>query len=102
MVYPHVEYLGPAYQDGSDRTTVRELQTRVSDGLHVSLLWCQRDARVWVAVTDTKTGDAFSVPVRDSDRALDVFQHPYAYAASQGVDTGASSRTGDSDISLAA
>jgi hypothetical protein len=34
-----------------------------------------------VAVNDTKTGDAFELPVRDGDRALDVFRHPYAYAA---------------------
>lgn len=34
-----------------------------------------------VAVTDTKTGDAFELPVREGERALDVFHHPYAYAA---------------------
>ena len=34
-----------------------------------------------VAVTDTKTGEAFELPVREGERALDVFHHPYAYAA---------------------
>jgi hypothetical protein len=34
-----------------------------------------------VAVTDTKSGEAFELPLRDGERALDVFHHPYAYAA---------------------
>jgi hypothetical protein len=102
MIYPHVNYLGPAYADGSDPATMRELQSRINDGIHVRLLWCERDRRVWVAVTDTKTNEAFSVPVQDGERALDVFHHPYAYAASHGVDTHATSRPVDSDISLAA
>jgi hypothetical protein len=102
MTYPQVNYLGPAYPESSDPTTMRELQTRVNDGIQVSLLWCQRDGRVWVAVTDTKTDQAFSLPVRDDERPLDVFHHPYAYAASHGVDTALISRPVDSDISLAA
>jgi len=32
---------------------------------------------------DGRTGDAFSVEVRDGERALDVFHHPYAYAATR-------------------
>jgi len=36
---------------------------------------------VTVAVTDTKTGEAFELPVRDGESALEVFHHPYAYAA---------------------
>lgn len=57
---------------------------------------------MWVAVTDTKTDEVFSVPVHVGERALDVFHHPYAYAASHRVDTHATSRPVDSDISLAA
>jgi hypothetical protein len=102
MIHPHIKYVGPAYPDGSDPTTMRELQTRVNDGIHVRLLWSEHDGRVCVAVTDTKTDEAFSVAVHDGERALDVFHHPYAYAASHGVDTQASSRPVDSDISLAA
>ena len=98
MVYPHVKYLGPAYPDGGDTTTTRELQRRVNDGITVRLLWCQHDGQVEVAVTDAKTGEAFSVPVHDNERALDVFHHPYAYAASQGIDTAATSRPVDSNI----
>ena len=59
----------------------RELDRRTSDGIEVQLLWCQNDGRVTVAVTDTKTGEAFELPVRDGESALEVFHHPYAYAA---------------------
>jgi hypothetical protein len=34
-----------------------------------------------VAVNDTKAGRTFELEVHDHDRALDVFHHPYAYAA---------------------
>lgn len=59
----------------------RELDGRITDGIHVRLLWNPNDDRISVAVNDTKTGDAFELPVRDGDRVLDVFRHPYAYAA---------------------
>ena len=61
-----------------------------------------RDWRVWVAVSDSKTGEAFSVPVGDDERALDVFHHPYAYAAARGVPMVADSRLVNSGTSLAA
>jgi hypothetical protein len=67
--------------------TMRELDRRHNDGIHVRLLWSQTDNRVAVAVADTKTGDAFFVEVRNGDSALDVFHHPYAYAAWHRVDT---------------
>jgi hypothetical protein len=67
--------------------TMRELHSRRNDGIQVRLLWSEADGRVAVSVDDAKTGDAFAVEVRPGDRALDVFHHPYAYAASRGVDT---------------
>jgi hypothetical protein len=85
MVYPHIAYCGPAYPDhlqSSDSESARELDSRISDGIHVRLLWHPTDGHVTVAVHDTKTGDEFDVPVRAGDRARDVYQHPYAYAAS--------------------
>jgi hypothetical protein len=36
-------------------------------------------------VTDITTGEAFQVEVRAGERALDVFHHPYAFAAWHGV-----------------
>jgi hypothetical protein len=86
MVFPNVQYLGPA-SPGSPtpiqaRTeeTMRELDSRTSDGIHVRLLWHPPDGHVSVAVHDTKTGEQFDLPVGDGDRAVDVFHHPYAYA----------------------
>lgn len=61
----------------------RELDHRVSDGIDVRLLWRVDDDRLLVAVSDGRTGDAFSFEVRDGERALDVFHHPYAYAATR-------------------
>ena len=78
----------------------RELDSRTSDGIHVRLLWHPDDARVSVAVHDTKTGDAFELPVPDGSRALDVFHHPYAYAAVRAQATEHATRA--LDISFAA
>jgi hypothetical protein len=66
---------------------MRELDRRSNDGIDVRLLWCEHDGRVLVAVRDAKTGDAFALEVKEAERALDVFAHPYAYAAFHGVET---------------
>jgi len=84
MVYPHIQYQGPAYPDhpGSETPmSIRELDSRVSDGINVRLLWHARDGHVSVAVHDTKTGEMFDLPVPAGARPLDVYRHPYAYAA---------------------
>lgn len=61
-------------------TSMRELHSRTNDGIHVRMLWCEGDGRVFVAVNDNRTGQAFSVEVPDRERALEVFHHPFAYA----------------------
>jgi hypothetical protein len=61
--------------------TMQELDQRTNDGIDVRLLWDRADGRVVVSVADSKRGDAFIVEVGPSDNALDVFHHPYAYAA---------------------
>lgn len=67
--------------------TTHELHSRVTDGIQVRMLWNQHDGRVTVTVADDKTGDAFVVEVLAGERAMDVFHHPYAYAAWHGIDT---------------
>jgi hypothetical protein len=62
-------------------TSTRELDSRTNDGIHVRLLWRRHDGRLWVDVVDTKAGEAFSVDVHYGERPLEVFRHPYAYAA---------------------
>lgn len=64
----------------------RELAYRETDGLEVQLLWDERTNVARVAVLDSKTGDSFEIVLGDRDNALDVFHHPYAYAAHRGVD----------------
>jgi hypothetical protein len=61
-------------------TLTRELDHRESDGIDVRLLWRERDGAVLVAVADSRTGEAFTIELRDGERPLDVFRHPYAYA----------------------
>ncbi len=58
----------------------KELAYRKSDGLEVTLLWCNDDDSVALAVYDAKSDHAFEVGV-PRDRALDAFYHPFAYAA---------------------
>jgi hypothetical protein len=62
---------------------LRELDHRVSDGIDVRLLWRPSDDRVLVAVSDSKTGEAFAIEVGPDQRALDVFHHPFAYAGNR-------------------
>ena len=64
-------------------TLTRELDHRESDGIEVRLLWRPHDDTAVVAVSDSRTGDSFAIEVRDGERALDVFHHPYAYAGSR-------------------
>ena len=64
---------------------LRELDQRVSDGIDVRLLWRPSDDRTLVSVSDAKTGEAFTIEVAASQRALDVFHHPFAYAGNRHV-----------------
>jgi hypothetical protein len=82
--------------------TMRELDSRCGHAIHVRLLWNEHDGRLAVAVADEKTGDAFAVDVRDGDRAMDVFHHPYAYAAWRKIDTRAASSPAEPLTALAA
>jgi hypothetical protein len=60
---------------------VRELHSRFTDGIHVRLLWHGQEDRLWVSVDDSKTDQRFDVEVRDRARALEIFRHPFVYAA---------------------
>jgi hypothetical protein len=64
-----------------------ELDQRSTDGIDVSLLWNRTGGELVVLVCDTKTDDVIELEAAP-DRALDVFHHPYAYAAFRGLDLG--------------
>jgi hypothetical protein len=80
-------------------TMTRELDSRTSNGINVRLLWHEPDGRVFVAVADSRTGDAFYMEVRDRERMLEVFHHPYAYEASYRVDARAVPGAGAAETS---
>lgn len=57
----------------------RELAHRAGDGIDVYLFWSPADDTLAVTVLD-EAGDSFELVV-DAHEALEVFEHPYAYAA---------------------
>ena len=69
----------PMVRTDTSTSLVRELAHRVSDGIHVWLLWHPADESVSVSVDDTRTGERFELPV-PGDRALFAFEHPFAFA----------------------
>jgi len=63
----------------SDRP-LRELAYRANDGLEVTLFWQPVTDELKVCVCDQKHGGYFEIRP-EPDQALDVFYHPYSYAA---------------------
>jgi len=57
-----------------------ELASRTDGGLEVTLLWQRDHTDVSVRVIDAQTKEAFELTVA-GECALEVFYHPYAYAA---------------------
>ena len=65
--------------------TPKELASRHAGTTEVALLWSKRTHRATVAVLDEFTGDYFELEVGEYDHPLDLFDHPYAYAAARGL-----------------
>jgi hypothetical protein len=65
-------------------TKRRELAHRSGDGIDVSLFWSKPSNWVTIAVVDTRSNEALEFDV-DGSAAIDVFNHPYAYAAALDV-----------------
>jgi hypothetical protein len=57
-----------------------ELAQRENEGISVTLFWYRETNRLTVAVRDRRTGKAFDLEA-PALTAMDVFNHPYAYAA---------------------
>jgi hypothetical protein len=62
----------------------RELARRANHGVKVVLLWHQVSNELTVCVSDQRSGVYFELEA-EPDLALDVFHHPYAYAAFRGL-----------------
>jgi hypothetical protein len=60
--------------------TMTELAHRSSNGIDVALLWSKATGRLVVSVADQRDGSTFTLDA-PSEKALDVFHHPFAYAA---------------------
>jgi hypothetical protein len=59
----------------------QELAYRESNGIAVTLFWHSGTNQLSVVVHDWQNGDWFELTAR-AENAMDVFEHPYAYAAS--------------------
>jgi hypothetical protein len=59
---------------------IEELAYREADGIEVSLMRGREDGTLTVVCTDVRTGERLLL-TPDPAKALDVFYHPYAYAA---------------------
>lgn len=57
-----------------------ELAARGGNGIDVALYWCRERDELIVCVVDDRS-DAYFEIMAPRDRALDVFEHPYAYLA---------------------
>jgi hypothetical protein len=65
--------------------TIRELAHRSGDGIEVTLFWDSLDDRLTVRAWDTRTGEFFEIEA-PRHAALDVFQHPFAWAPERVAD----------------
>jgi hypothetical protein len=70
--------------NGSIQSPFRELACRQSGGVEVVLFWHELGGDVVVCVSDSRSGAYFELAAASKD-ALDVFHHPYAYAAFEDV-----------------
>ena len=68
----------------NDLSQWKELATRESDGLTVSLFWAPATDAVKVTVADSRLDHDFELYVRGAD-ALAAFYHPFAFAAAEGM-----------------
>lgn len=65
----------------------RELAHRENDGLEVMLFWQTLTDELTITVSDKRSGAYFELGAAPNE-ALDVFNHPYAHAASRGLANG--------------
>jgi hypothetical protein len=68
------------------RRTRVVLARRRNAGTRVTLLWAVDTNAVSVHVRDAGANHKFELAVEPGASAIDVFEHPYAYAAWRGVD----------------
>ena len=68
----------------SPREPIRELAERTSSGTLMRLFWLQGTSELWVEVYEPEFDLTIVIPA-EPERALETFNHPYAYAAADGA-----------------
>lgn len=81
---PYTSGMGTIRRLSFDHTP-KELAVRHSGTTDVALLWSRRRGRAAVSLRDDATGESFELLVGPTDDPLDVYEHPYAYAAARGL-----------------
>jgi hypothetical protein len=76
--------------EATDDISRTELVSRELNGMTVRLLWSRSSNLVTVVVDDPANDDYFELILGEHERALDVFHHPFAHAASRGIEFRAS------------
>jgi hypothetical protein len=66
-------------EPNSGTSRVVDLAERHSQDLDVFLMWGKRSGRLWVSVTHRVSGRTARIEA-SAGNALDVFNHPFAYA----------------------
>lgn len=69
---------------GEAEAMKRELAARETDGVAVTLIWHSETDHLTVSVRDERTGEELDLAAH-ARNAMDVFHHPYAYAAHRGL-----------------
>jgi hypothetical protein len=77
---------GLAMLEATDDISQTELASRETNGIRVRLLWSRSTNLATVAVDDVANDDSFELVLDERDRALDVFDHPFAHAAARGIE----------------
>jgi hypothetical protein len=62
------------------------LASRRNAGIRVTLLWAPDTNTASVLVRDDGTEDEFELVLEPEANPIDVYEHPYAYAAWRGID----------------
>jgi hypothetical protein len=62
------------------------LASRKNAGIRVTLLWATDTNTTAVLVRDDSTNEQFELLVEPEANPIDVYQHPYAYAAWRGIE----------------
>jgi hypothetical protein len=75
---------GPWTLGELERPFTRELARRQTGALEVALLWHPCTDSLSVSVRDSSGVSGFRLEVNAAE-AMEVFHHPYAYAASRGI-----------------